>query len=748
MKLPRSGGGWHAVGYTLSKIREAGGFGRLWRAMRSRNACKTCALGMGGQRGGMVNEAGHFPEVCKKSLQAQVADMQPGIRSDFWQRHSIAELATWSPKQLEHAGRLREPVIAEPGATHYRPIEWDDALDRIVSQLGTTDPNQSFWYCSGRSSNEAGFLTQLLARRLGTNHVNNCSYYCHQASGVGLASVVGSGTATVQLDDLDHCDLVVVWGANPASNHPRFMRTLMELRRRGGRCVVINPLRERGLERFSVPSDARSLLFGSEIADLYLQPHIGGDRALIAGVIKHLIASDAIDHAFLTAHCSGHEALLAEAEATDWATVEQISGVSQADIRLLADAYAASSGTVLAWAMGITHHTDGVDNVRALAGLACLRGMIGRPGAGLLPLRGHSNVQGIGSMGVTPALKQTFFAQLETALDIALPTAAGYDTMACMEAAAAGDMRFAWCLGGNLYGSNPDAAFASAALAAIDLVVSCNTTLNTGHACGRGQTSIILPVLARDEEPETTTQESMFSLVRVSDGGRRRHIGPLSEIQVIAEIAARLWPHDSSIDWSSLRASPAIRELIAKVVPGYAAIDGVDKHRSEFFVAGRHLNQPGFPTDDGKAHLHPLNLTAASTSDTLRLMTIRSEGQFNTVVYEEHDRYRGQDRRDVILLSHQDCARLGVQPDQRVDVHSATGTWAGVLVRVFDITPGNAAMYYPEANVLVPRGVDADSRTPAFKNVAITLTPSTSANAKPTTKADRASHSEPSLAAT
>ena len=293
MKLPKAGGGWHAVGYTWKKAREAGGLLKFWKAMRTRNTCKTCALGMGGQKGGMVNEAGHFPEVCKKSLQAQTADMQPGIRAEFFEQTSIEQLGQMSARDLERCGRLRQPLIADPGATHYRPVEWDEAFDAIVTKLKATDPDNSFWYFSGRSSNEAGFLTQLFARRYGTNNINNCSYYCHQASGVGLASVVGSGTATVRLEDLDECDLVVLVGANPASNHPRFMRTLMELRRRGGRVIVINPLKERGLEKFSIPSDWRSLLFGgTEIASDYIQPAYGGDRALFAGVAKRLIEKE------------------------------------------------------------------------------------------------------------------------------------------------------------------------------------------------------------------------------------------------------------------------------------------------------------------------------------------------------------------------------------------------------------------------------------------------------------------------
>src|SRR5688500_4662207 len=288
MRRQTSGGGWPAILYTWRKAR-AMGLRRFWSAMRSRNACKTCALGMGGQLGGMVNEKGRFPEVCKKSIQAMAADLQGAIHPHFFDDVSLPQMRAMTPRELESAGRLVEPLYAGPLDSHYRKITWDDAIDRIAAKLKKTDPREAFFYFSGRSSNEAGFLLQVFARVWGTNNVNNCSFYCHQASGVGLASVTGSGTATVMLEDLEHADLVFVIGGNPASNHPRLMRTLMQVRRRGGHVIVINPIVETGLVRFNVPSDVRSLLFGSEIASLYAQPHIGGDLALVTGVAKRVI---------------------------------------------------------------------------------------------------------------------------------------------------------------------------------------------------------------------------------------------------------------------------------------------------------------------------------------------------------------------------------------------------------------------------------------------------------------------------
>ncbi len=439
---------------------------------------------------------------------------------------------------MEHVGRITQPMRLRAGEQYYTPISWDEALQSIIGKLRAIKPDESFWYFSGRSSNEAGFLLQLFARLYGTNNVNNCSYYCHQASGVGLNSAIGSGAGTVQLEDIEHADLVFVIGGNPASNHPRLMRTLMTVRRNGGQVIAINPIVETGLVNFSVPSDVRSLLFGSKITSLYIQPHIGGDLALMYGIAKRIVEMGATDEAFLAQYTQGAAELKAKLAELSWEEITQKSGVSREQIEAIAKLYAGAKNVVFSWTMGITHHTHGVDNVQSIVNLALLRGMIGRRSAGLLPIRGHSNVQGIGTVGVTPKLKDAIFERLQNHYAVKLPTTPGMDTMACMQAAHEGRTKFAVCLGGNLYGSNPDADYAAKSMSQIDLLVYLNTTLNTGHAHGLGKETIILPVLARDEEPEPTTQESMFSFVRLSEGGPRRHEGPRSEIEIIADIAA------------------------------------------------------------------------------------------------------------------------------------------------------------------------------------------------------------------
>jgi molybdopterin-dependent oxidoreductase alpha subunit len=698
------------------------GWWRLWLALRAKNACKTCALGMGGQAGGMRNEQGHWPEVCKKSLQALVADMQHGLRPEFFATCSIAQLQTLSSRELEWCGRLTEPLHAGPGASHYRVIGWDEALRRIADQLRGSRPDETFFYASGRSSNEAGCLLQLFARLYGTNFVNNCSFYCHQASGVGLSASLGTGTATVTLEDVEGADLFVLIGGNPASNHRRLMRTLMNVRRRAGQVVVINPVKELGLVNFRVPSDLRSLLFGSPIASLYVQPHIGGDMALLAGVAKLILERGAVDRTFIAEATEGFDAYAAQLRAVPWDVIEHRAGVDRATIGRVADLYAAAANVVIGWTMGVTQHEHGVANVQTIVNLALLRGMVGRRRAGLLPIRGHSNVQGMGSVGVVPSLKQQALDNLEAALKVRLPRAPGRDTMACMQAAGRGAVRSAFCLGGNLFGSNPDAAFARRALSRLELVTYLSTSLNTGHAWGRGRETLILPVLARDEEPEPTTQESMFNFVRLSDGRQGRLRGPRSEVEVIALQARGVLGDGSPVDWQALRRHCQVRELIARIVPGYEGVGTIDQTRKEFHIPGRIMHRRRFPTSSGKARfaVHPLP-PLRGDGDQLRLMTVRSEGQFNTVVYEEEDVYRGQDRRDVILMNRHDINRLGLEVDQRVTVRSAAGTMAGIRVREYDIRAGNALMYYPEANMLVPTTTDPLSKTPAFKCVLVTV---------------------------
>ncbi len=709
-------GGFHSIAYVLKKAWASGGVIAMWRAMRSPNACKTCALGMGGQLGGMVNEAGKFPEFCKKSVQAMAADMQGGITADFFERYTISQLSAMSPRELESCGRITFPLYAGPLDMHYKPITWNDALEKVSTQIKETDPNRSFYYCSGRSSNEAGFLLQLAARIRGTNNINNCSYYCHQASGVGLKSVVGSGTATVDLDDIAQSNVLFLIGCNPASNHPRLLKSIIDLRRRGGKVVVVNPLREEGLCTFHVPSDTKSLLFGSTISDLYVQPNIGGDSVFMLGIIKWLLEHDSINNDFVEQFAEGFDEVASQARETEWDWIVTHSGVALSDINQASEMYSNATSAIFCWAMGITHVKGGVDSVRMIANVAISRGMVGKVGAGLLPLRGHSNVQGMGTIGVAPKLYPEMETAIEKALNITLPSRdanfRGGDTMACMEASFDGLIDYAICLGGNLLGSNPDTKFAMKAMSNIALVSYMSTTLNQGHFLGRGVETVIFPVRARDEESQITTQESMFSYVRRSEGGLCRHEGPRSEVDVIVDLATR---GIGTIDWERYKNHDNIRKLLAECISGF---DPSHEHT----LPDRHFHSPIFNTDTKKIKSHRVNLKSPTeiVGSQLRLMTIRSEGQFNTVVYEEKDIYRKQKRRDIIMMCKEDAIAMGLKQDDTVRVKGNAGELL-VVVRYMDIARTNCAMYFPEANILLSHEVDVESRTPLFKGAVITI---------------------------
>lgn len=719
MAKPRvkAGGGWAAIVYSWRMGRKAGGFLKLLRRMRARNVCKTCAVGMGGQKGGMTNEAGHFPEVCKKSFQAQAGDMALPVSAETLRETPIALLERLTSAELERMGRLAFPAIAEPGDTHFRRIGWEEAFTRVGDALRGARPEDVFFYSSGRSSNEVAFLMQLVARAYGTANIHNCSYYCHNASSVALSRVYGSGTASVSLDDLEYADLALVAGANPASNHPRLITQLVRMRRRRGRVIVVNPLTELGLVRFRVPSDWRSLLFGSKIADLYLKPHAGSDVALFKAMLKGVVERGGLDPAFVDAHCEGWEAVDADLAATSWDTLVAACGVSRDEIDRAVSMLLSARRGIFLWAMGLTHHANGVDNVLALANVALARGWLGRPGSGLLPIRGHSNVQGVGSCGVAPALKKGFAARLEETYGITLPRNPGLDTYHSMEAADGGRIRAAVLLGGNLFASNPDRAWAAGALRKIGLTAYVTTKLNEGHVHGRGQTCLLLPALARDEESQATTQESMFNYVRLSEGGTPAASGEMrSEVDIVASIAERILP-PGRFDWAALRSHQRLREEMAKVVPGYEPVREIDRTRQEFHVGGRIFHDERFATPSGKAQFHvtPVSDFAPGTGE-FRLITLRSEGQFNTVVYDEEDLYRGNRRRDVVMIAAEDAARLGFAEGERVVVETEAGALE-VSVALVEIRAGNIAMYYPEANAVVPRRIDPRSKTPAFKSV-------------------------------
>lgn len=719
------GGGFKAIRSVLRYSAKIGPF-KLCRTVRSKNACKACAFGTGGQQGGMHNESGKGIEICNKNIQAQLSDSLAPIAVSVIAKRPISELAQMSGKQLEELGRLGTPVYKQAGDSHYFPIGYDQAQDIIAARLQATTPTRSFFYASGRSSNEAAFSLQLLARLYGSNNVNNCSYYCHQASGVALSNVIGTGTATIRYEDLSKADVIFVFGANPASNHPRFVKTLFQCRRRGGHVIIVNPAKEPGLVRFASPSDLRSMLKGGEpVASLYIQPHLGGDIALMHGIARWLLENSYVDREFIRQHTSGFEAFAAAIAQLSWHEIVEQSGVDREQIVAVAKVYSTAKHTIFSWSMGLTHHLHGVANIETVAALALLRGMIGKPGAGLLPLRGHSNIQGTGSMGFTPQLKVAMQQKIEDKLGFALPATTGLDTMGCMNASQRGDIDAAIMLGGNLLACNPDTEYAKAALNNVPFKCFINSSLNRSHVYGVDGETIVLPIKVRDEETQATTQESMFNFIRLSDGGIERLPSLLSEMDIICTLGTKLVAKDR-FDFSLFLSHSRVRAFVGDVAPGFEQLKNIDESKQEFHIEGRTLYEPVFNTADGKAQFcfHPSPGIERKPS-RYTLTSVRSEGQFNSIIYHEYDSYRSQTERWVVMMNPEDMQAEGLVENQRVTLATAIGKMENVKVKPFDIRRGNLMTYYPEANVLIPNAVDERSKTPGFKSVTVMVSAKT-----------------------
>ncbi len=720
-KKLNTGGGWPAIHYALKMAYKAGGLMKFYSALERKNACKACALGKGGAKGGLIDEIGQGFQVCKKSMQAQAQDMQPGIPKSFFEKTSLETFAGMSGKKLESLGRLINPLYLPEGSNHFQVLSWPQAYETLLQHWRDANPERSFFYSSGRSSNEAAFLIQLLVRQWGSNNINNCAYYCHQASGLGLSQSLGGGTSTVQLDDITKADLFVLIGANPASNHPRLLRFLANLRRRGGKVVVINPFREKGLQRFNVPSDIRSLFFGSEIANLYLQPHCGGDLAFLKAALLQLWQRNEVDKIFLETNCDNLPEFQKDLEAEELSSLLEKSGLGATDLESFTQYLQRSRNTIFAWGMGITQQAHGVQSVRTITNLALAMGMVGKPGAGLLPLRGHSNVQGVATVGVVPQVKPQMAEALVKHLKTDLPTSPGLDTFHCVDAAFKGEMDFAMLLGGNLYGASPNQKWAGEALRKISFTASLSTTLNLGHIYGRGKSSLILPVRARDEEKQATSQESMFNFVRLSKGGAKAPAPDLpSESEIYVHVGKALLGEDP-IPWPQLSNNKEVRKLIADAVPNMQPMEGLDSE-NEFTIPGRIKHTPTFATPSGKAVLAVVEAPDARPREGhFNLMTMRSEGQFNTIVYEEEDIYRGANHRLTLFMSQEDVENHGFSEGQWVMVESEVGKLKTKLI-AGPIRKGNVGMYFPEANVLVPGNIDPQSKTPSYKRIAVRVT--------------------------
>jgi molybdopterin-dependent oxidoreductase alpha subunit len=730
-ETPDIGGGLRVIEYWAEHTLSPEG-PKLWKTLLHHSACLSCSWGTGGQKGGFTNEEGEKLQRCMKSVEAISAEIKPPIPNHFFGKHSINSLQQLTSLEADRLGRLSFPVILRAGKSYYEPITWEE-IYQIATAAFRKEPERVASYSSGRSSNEAAFLLQLMMRSLNSNNLADCSDLCHAPSTTALNEVFGTRTSVVSLENLKKADCVVLTGANSSSNHPRLMNELIKLRDRGGRIIVINPVMEIGLVKFGSPAfPIKSLIPGSEISSLYLQPIPGSDTALFVGIQKSLIEQNLVDFNYLQAYTENWQAIIEQAQNTTWENITETCGVSQAEIEAAATIIGKSKQVVFAWAMGITQQENGVDNVYSIANTALITGNVGKEGAGVMPVRGHSNVQGFGSMGVTVKLKKEIQAALEKLLGRSLSRVKGYETRSLIEAADAEKVDTLICLGGNLYGANPNSTEAKRALGKIETIIYLATKPNIGHFNGLAkQNTIIIPVLNRFENPHKTTVESGNNFVRFNDTGKThlKDADLIAEVDFLTELAYRIHG-DYPVDWRQLQDTRYVRKLIAQTIPGYEKIGTIDQTNEEFTISGRIFTEPKFPTETGKARMFvtPLpkltlpeaqefGLPESTPGVMVALMTGRSYSQHNTVVYKIGDQYRGMPHRNCILMNRIDAEKANLQEHQRVTVQGNAGKMQNVEVIYGAVREGAALMFYPEVNVIFSAKIEKKSGTPAYKRV-------------------------------
>jgi molybdopterin-dependent oxidoreductase alpha subunit len=672
---------------------------------------------------------------------------------EFFAAHTIAELESWSDYQLEMQGRLTHPMAYDAAADKYLPASWEDAFTRIAAILrGLADPNQADFYTSGRASNESAFLFQLFAREYGTNNFPDCSNMCHEASSVGLPQSIGVGKGTVLLDDFDHADCIFIFGQNPGTNSPRMMTSLRNASRRGATIMSFNPFRERALERFQAPQSPVEMvsMTSTPISTGLFQVRVGGDAAALKGIMKACIEMDdaaiaadeprVLDVDFIAGHTMGFEALRDDLRATGWDAIEQASGVSHADLQSAARAYVEADNTILVYGMGLTQHRRGTENVRLLTNLALLRGNLGRPGAGLCPVRGHSNVQGNRTVGITEKPTVQFLDRLRDAFGFEPPRPHGRDVVGAIEAMERGEAKAFVGLGGNFAAAAPDTTATFKAMRKLDLTVQIATKLNRGHLV-HGREAFILPCLGRTEidrqetGPQSITVEDSMSMVHASAGRNTPASEHLkSESAIVAGIARATMGPTSKVRWEWLVADyDRIRDAIEQVFPIFQGYNARIRVPGGFHLTSL-ARERVWATPSGKAEFavfvgleeDPLQ----DDPDALWLTTLRSHDQYNTTLYSLSDRYRGVfNQRRVVFLNEAEMKRRSLGAGDLVDLETIVTDGVERRIRGFAIVPyrlpdGCCGAYYPEANPLVPLyDRDPQSRTPSYKAIPIRLRP-------------------------
>ena len=665
---------------------------------------------------------------------------------EFFAKYSVAELASRPEQWLGDQGRLTHPMVLRRGATHYEQISWDDAFQLIADEIQKLpSPDRAMFYTSGRASNEAAFMYQLFARQLGTNNLPDCSNMCHESSGTGLTESIGIGKGTVKLSDFDHADSIFIIGQNPGTNHPRMLSSLEAAALRGCQIVSINPLKETGLMKFRHPQSPRDMLgAGTSIARLFLPVRVNGDMAVLKGIMKEMLEDDdrsgsqIFDHKFIAEKTIGYEAFVADLRATSWDEIVQASGVSRELIRQAADIATKSERMISCWAMGLTQHKNGVANIQTVTNFQLLKGQIGRLGAGVCPVRGHSNVQGDRTMGIWEKASERFLLSLGKEFNFLPPAKHGYDAVLGLQAMHQGKVDVYVGLGGNLLSAGPDTEYLADGFRRLKLSVFISTKPNRNHLV-TGEQSLILPCLGRTEQdiqqsgPQFVSCENSMGVVQASHGSLKPISSDLmSETAIICHMAKAVLGANNGIDWLGLCGSyDKIRSHIENVIPGFNDYNQRVRQPGGFYLPNPPRDKQEFPTKSGKAHftVHPIPKWELRP-DQLLMMTMRSHDQFNTTIYGQNDRYRGiTGGRRVVFMNPDDISRFKLHADQWVDL---TSEFEGVkrLVRQFKVVPydipsGCAATYFPESNPLVPlRHVADGSNQPASKSIVITVSPS------------------------
>ena len=676
------------------------------------------------------------------------------IGADFFRQYPVSWLKQQNDYYLEYQGRLTHPMRYNRSTDHYEPVSWDDAFALIARTIkGLNSADEIEFYTSGRTSNEAAFLYQLFGRALGTNNFPDCSNMCHEASGYALTSSIGIGKGTVEMDDFNKADAIFVFGQNPGTNHPRMLATLREAREQGAKVLSFNALKERGLERFQDPQHKLEMLTNrsEDISDLYFRPNIGGDMALVRGIVKALLALEDIarennetifDHQFIRQHTSGMDEYLQQVHATGWPQICEQSGLRRDEIEFIARIYARSEKVICTWAMGVTQHRHSVATLHEIVNLLALRGNIGKPGAGACPVRGHSNVQGDRTMGINEKPAQTFLDSLGRHFNFEPPRSHGHSVVEAIRAMRDGKSKVFMGMGGNFASATPDTAATEAALQNCELTIQVSTKLNRSHLVV-GKEALILPCLGRTDIDmqaagvQRVTVEDSFSMVHASGGV----LEPLSAemksepaiIAGIAEATLGKFP----LDWQALVEDyDVIRNHIEAVIPGFDNFNERIAQPGGFYL-GNSARERRWNTASGKAviHSHPLpdsilpDRAASQLNErTLIMQTLRSHDQYNTTIYSLNDRYRGiKGGRKVVFINQADIQRLGLNSDEDVTIKSL---WDDGVVREvrgfrlvpYDIPAGNVAAYYPETNPLVPlESLGEFSNTPTSKSIAVEL---------------------------